>query len=157
MARNSWRKKAFLVALIVSIGLAVFLLIKPGDSSVEQVKAEKNVSSTSDVMHFEDMSLQLTGSSHKDTEQVFYFTIENIHNTAISTQSMSFKIKNKGNVYSSKSVSIEDSHLNPGMSTAATVTFSMKDTDLFEGDPLMEIQKGLFFGDVIQLNLEKNH
>ncbi|MFS0689322.1 hypothetical protein AB1K89_08775 [Sporosarcina sp. 179-K 8C2 HS] len=156
MAKKLWHKKALLLALIGSIALTVFLLVKPGSSSVEQVQAEKNIGFTSDIMQFEDLAFQLTGSSHDDTEQIFHFTIENISNIAISTHNMSIKIKNKGNVYSSKSINIEENRLNPGMSTTGTVTFSMKNTDLLEGDPLMEVQNGLFFAPIMQFTLEKD-
>ena len=150
---KSWRKKGLLLALIGSIVIAVFLLLKPGSSSVE---AEKNVGFTSDVMQFEDMEIKLTSSSHEDSEQVFHFSIENIHNAAISIQNMSFKIKNEGNVYSSWSLDIEENRLNPGMSTTATVTFKMKDSYLMEGEPQMVIQRGIFFPTIMQLELQKD-
>ncbi|MCM3709065.1 DUF4352 domain-containing protein [Sporosarcina luteola] len=155
MAKKPWPKKIMLLALIISIVISVFLVLRLGTSPVEKVQAEKNIGFTSDVMQFEDMAFQLTGSSHGKTEQIFNFTIENIHNAAISTQSLSFKIKNIGNVYSSWSVNIEESQLNPGMSTTAIVTFKMKDTYLMEGTPVMEIQRGIFFPTIMQFELEK--
>ena len=129
---------------------------KPGSSSVEKVQAEKNIGFTSDVMQFEDMAFQLPARHMVNTEQIFYFTVENISNVEISTHSTSFSIKNLGNVYSSWSLDIEESRLNPGMSTTATVTFRMKDTYLMEGKPLMVIQRGIFFPTIMQFELEKD-
>ena len=156
MAKKNGRKRALWLALTGLIGIAVFLLIKPGGQSVEQVQADKNLGFTSEVMQFEDIAFQLTGSSHGQTEQIFHFTVENISNIEISTNSTSFSIKNKGNVYSSWSLDIEESRLNPGMNTTATVTFRMKDTYLMEGEPLMEIKRGIFFPTVMQFELEKD-
>ncbi|MCG7346587.1 DUF4352 domain-containing protein [Sporosarcina sp. ACRSL] len=186
MANKPLYNRALLLALIGSIGLAVFLLVKPESSSVEQVQAEKDVAFTSDVIQFEnkafqltgspsveqaqadknlrftsgvmqieDMAVQLTGSSHSKTEQTFYFTVENISNVEISTNSTLFTIKNKGNVYSSWNVDIEESRLNPGMSTTATVTFKMLDSYLMEGEPLMKIQRGVFFPTIMEFEMEK--
>jgi hypothetical protein len=155
MAKKSWRKKGLLLALIGSIVIAVFLVLKPGSSSVEQVQAEKNTGFTSDVLQFEDIAFQLTSSSHGETEQIFHFTIENISNVEVSTQSTSFTIKNEGNIYSSWSLEIAENRLNPGMSTTATVTFRMKDSYLMEGEPLMIIKRGIFFPTVMQFELDK--
>ncbi|MCG7346434.1 hypothetical protein MHZ92_20215 [Sporosarcina sp. ACRSL] len=154
MTKKSSFKKISILALIGSIVLAVFLVLRLG-ASEDQVQAEKNSGFTSDVIQFEDLAFQLTGSSHSKTEQIFYFTVENITNTEISTQSISFTIKNEGNVYSSWSVDIEESRLNPGMSTTATVTFKMLDSYLMKGEPLMKIQRGVFFPAIMQFELKK--
>lgn len=151
MAKKS---RLTLLALIGTIVLAIFLVLRLG-SSEEQVQAEKNSGFTSDVIQVDDFAFQLTSSSHSKSEQTFYFTVENIANTEISTNSISFTIKNEGNVYSSWSVDIADSRLNPGMSTTATVTFRMLDTYLMEGQPVMEIQRGVFFPAITQFELEK--
>src|SRR6476646_10348817 len=104
MAKKHRHKRILLFTIIVAIGVAVFLLVKPGSQPVDQVQADKNIGFTSNPMRFEDLAFQLTGTSHEDTKHVFHFTFENIDNAAVSTLGLSFKIKNNGNVYSSESV-----------------------------------------------------
>ncbi|MGN7388924.1 hypothetical protein [Sporosarcina sp. SAFN-015] len=155
MVKNPWFKKTVFAALIGSIIVAVFLVLKPSSQSVEHVQAEKNNNFTSDVILVDDFAFQITNSSHSKSEQTFYFSVENIANTEVSTNSISFTIKNEGNVYSSWSVDIADSRLNPGMSTTATVTFKMLDAYLMDGQPVMEIQRGVFFPVIKQFELVK--
>ncbi|MDN4608087.1 hypothetical protein [Sporosarcina highlanderae] len=146
---GSPRNKVFIVGLMASLLLAVFLFIKPNNSSVETVQAE-NTTFSSEVLHFDDILIQLLNSSHNETEHTFHFSIENINHKEISISNTSFSIRNNGNTYSSERVQLTDHKLNPGMSTSVIVTFKMNENDLMEGNPVMAVKRGFLFNTTIQ-------
>lgn len=147
-------KKVVIGALFLFL-LIFFIIFKFSNSSVGPAQAENEIGFFSEPLQFSDMTVKLLKSSHNDNEHVFYFNVENAQNSAISTRSIYFTIKNKGSIYSSKNLHLDDVKLNPGMSTIATVTFKMKHADLTEGEPIMEVQRGLFFGEKQEFDLEK--
>lgn len=153
MIKKPWRITIIWIGAIASIALAVLFIIKPESSSSNKVQVVKSSGFSSDVLQFEDLDIQLLDSSHTEGEQIFHFNIENTRNSAISVTNITFKIKNQGNVYSSDTVQLEENRLNPGMTTTVTVTFKMKNADLLEGEPLMEITRGLFFGSTQEFRL----
>lgn len=155
MTKTSWRSKLIAIGFIASIALTIFLAIKPESSSIKKISVVKTSGFSSEVLQFEDINIQLLDSSHTESEQTFHFNIENTRNSAISVTSTSFKIKNNGKSYSSDSVLFDENRLNPGMNTTATVTFKMKNGDILEGEPMMEITRGLFFGDIQEFQLKR--
>ena len=142
---------------ILGIVLLIFFsILNFGDTTIGPAQAENgSLGFTSDSLEFEDIVIELLRTEHNDSENIFYFTIENATDSAISTKGTNFKIKNNGKNYSSDLITIDEDSLNPGMSTNAKVLFKMSQSDLFEGMPLMEIKRGILFGEKQEFELKK--
>ena len=144
--------KKRIIAVAVGAIIACFVVISLIDN-IAEAQPQTNGFKAEAIEH-DGLSYELVGSRYTDDLHTFEFSVKNIGDSPVKLSSV-FAITNGDKRYKSSDVTYSDRELNPDMSGTIDVTFEMSGEALSEGSPVIEIDRGLIFADIVEIPLVK--